>query len=584
MGRLLFIEFLLMAITSAALAQQPNVIVIMTDDTGNNIGYQGNPYVTTPHIDSLATEGVSLSNFHQMPMCTASRAGLMSGQYAEHTGAWRTSLGRTMMRGDVYTIAEAFRDNGYATGHYGKWHLGDNWPMAPQDQGFNDVVGLRCGGIGQIADYWGNDYFDDTYYRNGKPEKFEGYCTDVFFNETMRFIREKKDEPFFIYLAPNITHLPLKVAEKYSKKHVDNGIDEKLAILYGMIDNLDENMGRLLACLKETGVDEKTIILITTDDGVQGAAVSRTPDYWNMGMRGKKGSQEEGGHRVFSYLRWTGGNIGTPGVNNETLISIQDVYPTMLDLCGLPMPRNVEFSGRSFKPYLTSPLNPEEDDRPIFFYYYNPKKIDQRENQTCVIWKNWRLIANTQLYDISKDKMQENDVAVDYPEVVKKLQAEFDAYHASGKPLIQEPVRFIIGDSRALVQELTSQDVYWTQDISGGQAFGQGDCEKLEQAHGPYKVAIARDGKYTFTLSRYPLYTGMTFGEGHRSVGSFHIEKVCMSIAGQTVEKAVTPEDTHASFTLDLKAGDTDLDTALVGDGYDGVAYFVTIEFSGESS
>ena len=180
--------------------------------------------------------------------------------------------------------------------------------------------------------------------------------------------------------------------------------------------------------------------------------------------------------------------------------------------------------------------------------------------------------------------MQENDVAADYPEVVKKLQAEFDAYHASGKPLIQEPVRFIIGDPRALVQELTSQDVYWTQDISGGQAFGQGDCEKLEQAHGPYKVAIARDGKYTFTLSRYPLYTGMTFGEGHRSAGSFHIEKVRMSIAGQTVEKAVAPEDTHARFTLDLKAGDTDLDTALVGDGYDGVAYFVTIEFSGESS
>ena len=303
-----------------------------------------------------------------------------------------------------------------------------------------------------------------------------------------------------------------------------------------------------------------------------------------MGMRGKKGSQEEGGHRVFSYLHWTGGNIGPPGVNNDTLISIQDVYPTMLDLCGLPMPGNVEFSGRSFKPYLTSPLNPEEDDRPIFFYYYNPKKLDQRENQTCVIWKNWRLIANSQLYDISKDKMQEKDVEADYPDVVKKLQAEFDAYHAIGKPLIQEPVRFIIGDPRALVQELTSQDVYWTQDISSGQAFGQGNCEKLEQAHGPYKVTIARDGKYTFTLSRYPLYTGMTFGEGHRSIGDFHIEKVRMSIAGQTVEKTVTPEDTHASFTLDLKAGDTDLDTALIGDGNDGVAYFVTIEFRGESS
>ena len=562
-------------------AKRPNVIVIMTDDPGNNIGYQGNPHVKTPHIDRMASEGVSLSNFHQMPMCTASRAGLMSGQYAEHTGAWRTSLGRTMMRGDVYTIAEAFRDNGYATGHYGKWHLGDNWPMAPQDQGFTDVVGLRCGAGGQIADYWGNDYFDDTYYRNGKPEQFEGYCTDVFFNETMRFIRENKEEPFFVYLAPNITHLPLNVADKYSQRHIDNGVEEKLAILYGMIDNLDENMGRLMSCLKETGVDENTIILMTTDDGVQGAAISRTPDYWNMGLRGKKGSQEEGGHRVFSCLRWPGGDIGAAGSKNDTLMSVQDVYPTMLDLCGLPAPKQVEFNGRSFKPYLTKPLDPMDDDRTIFFYYYNPKKIDQRENQTCVIWKNWRLIANTQLYDISKDWKQENDVAAEFPEMVEQLQAKFDAYHAIGKPLVQPPVRFILGDERAPIQELTSQDIYWVKEISSSQAFNQKDAEQLKQAHGPYKVRIARDGKYKFKLSRYPLYTGMTFGEGHKSIGTFNIEKVRLSIAGQTVEKAVAPEDTVAEFTLDLNAGDADLDTALIGDGKDGVAYFVTIEFDG---
>lgn len=568
------------ALVGQATAKPPNVIVIMTDDTGNNIGFQGNPHVNTPHIDKMASEGVSLTNFHQMPMCTASRAGLMSGQYAEYTGAWRTSLGRTMMRGDTYTIAEAFRDNGYATGHYGKWHLGDNWPMAPQDQGFDDVVGLRCGAAGQIADYWGNDYFDDTYYRNGKPEQFEGYCTDVFFNEAMRFIREKKEEPFFIYLAPNITHLPLKVAEKYSHPHIDNGVNEKLAVLYGMIDNLDENMGRVMACLKDTGVDENTIILMTTDDGVQGAAISQTPDYWNMGMRGKKGSQEEGGHRVFSYLRWPAGKVGA-GTKNDTLISVQDIYPTMLDLCGLDAPKSVEFSGRSFKPYLNTPLDPDDDDRTIFFYYFNPKKLDQRENQTCVIWKNWRLVANEQLYDISKDRMQKNDVAGKYPEVVEQLQAKFDAYHAMGMELVQEPVRFILGDARASVVELTSQDVYWIQDISSGQAFGQGDAENLKQAHGPYKVSIARDRKYTFTLSRYPLYTGKTFGEGGRKAGHFAIDKVRMSIAGQTVEKTVTPEDTCAEFTLDLKAGDADLDTALIGDGKDGVAYFVTVEFDG---
>ena len=576
--QLIFMGAALVALPLAASAKEPNVIVIMTDDQGNNVGYQGNPHVTTPHIDMLAEQSVRLTNFHQMPMCTASRAGLMSGKYAEQTGAWRTSLGRTMMRGDTYTIAEAFRDNGYVTGQFGKWHLGDNWPMRPQDQGFDEVVGLRCGAVGQIADYWGNDYFDDTYYHNGQPQQYEGYCTDVFFNEAIRFIKEKKDKPFFVYLAPNITHLPLKVAEKYSKPHIDAGIDEKLAILYGMTDNLDENVGRLMVCLNETGLAENTIILMTTDDGVQGAAISRTPDYWNMGLRGKKGSQEEGGHRVFSFLHWPAGNVGA-GTKNDTLISVQDVYPSLLDLCGLDAPKNVEFSGRSFKPYLENPLDPEDDDRTIFFYYFNPKKLDQRQNQTCVIWKNWRLIANEQLYDISKDWMQENDVAAEFPEVVEKLTAEFDAYHAKGKTLVQEPVRFVLGDPRAPVVDLTSQDVYWLQDISGSQAFGQGDAENLKQAHGPYKVTIVRDGKYTFKLSRYPLYTDMTFGEGGRKAGDFAIEKVRMSIAGKTVEKTVTPDDTSAEFTLDLKAGDADLDTALIGNGKDGVAYFVTVEF-----
>ncbi len=553
----------------------------MTDDQGNNVGFQGNPHVTTPHIDRLAQQSVRLTNFHQMPLCTPSRAALMTGKYAEQTGAWRTSLGRTLMRGDNVTIAEAFKLGGYATGQFGKWHLGDNWPMRPQDQGFDEVVGLRCGAIGQIADYWGNDYFDDTYYHNGEPQQYEGYCTDVFFDETIRFIKANSDKPFFIYLAPNVTHLPLKVAEEYSRPHIEKGIDEKLAILYGMIDSLDENVGRLMACLQETGLYEDTIILVTTDDGVQSAAVSRTPNFWNMGMRGDKGSMEEGGHRVFAFLRWPAGSIDV-GTDNNTLISVMDVYPTLLDLCGLECPAGLEFSGRSVKPYLASPLDPEDDDRTIFFYYFNPKKLDQRENQNCVIWKNWRLLAGTHLYDVSKDRMQENDVAAEHPKVVEEMNARFDAYHARGKMLVQEPVRFVLGDPQAPVVDLTSQDVYWVKDISGSQAFGQGDAEKLKQAHGPYKVIIVRPGKYTFTLSRYPLYTGLPLGKGGRNMETdFAIEKVRMSVAGQTVEKAVTPEDTHATFTLDLKAGDADLDTALIGDGKNGVAYFVTVELEG---
>ena len=151
------------------------------------------------------------------------------------------------MRTEEVTIAEIYRENGYKTGQFGKWHLGDTWPFRPQDQGFDEVVGLLCGGISQISDYWGNDYFDDTYYHNGVPTEYEGYCTDVFFNETIRFIKENKDQPFLVYLAPNVALLPNRVDEKYSDPYLEQGIENGQSIYYGMIANLDENMGTLIS-------------------------------------------------------------------------------------------------------------------------------------------------------------------------------------------------------------------------------------------------------------------------------------------------------------------------------------------------
>ena len=582
----LFSILIFALLTSSALADKPNVIIIMTDDQGNNLGYEGNPHVLTPHIDRVAMNSVRLGNFHQMPMCTASRAALMTGKYAEYTGAWRTSLGRTLMRGENYTIAEAFKANGYTTGQFGKWHLGDNYPMRPMDQGFDEVVALGCGAVGQIGDYWGNDYFDDTYVHNGKYKKYEGYCTDVFFNETMRFIKETKDKPFFIYLAPNVTHLPLIVADKYSQRHIANGINPKLATFYGMVDNLDENFGRLMECLKKEGELENTILLYTTDDGIQGVAASSSPDTWFKGMRGKKGSKEEGGHRVSCFMTWPAGNIGKAGSLNNTLTSVLDIYPSMLDLCGIKLPKGIDFNGRSFKTYLTKPLAPEDDERVLFFYYFNPKKLDDREKINCVIWKNWRLLSSKNLYDISKDLMQENDVAAEHPEVVEKLVAAFDAYHAKGKALVQAPVRIVVGAPAAPVVAMTSQDAYATPVGNPpkwkGQSFTQRAPEKLEQSYGPYMLDIARDGNYTIKLSRYPLYTGMTFSDGKIKKGETAkvIEKVRMTIAGQTLERQVSAKETYTSFTLDLKKGPAALDTAFLGDALNGIAYFVTVEYN----
>ena len=189
----LIILVLVLASTNVMFGQdRPNVIVIMTDDMGNNIANLGNPWLETPNMDKLSDDAVLLTNFHQDLMCTPSRASIMTGKYALRTGAWRTSVGRSNMHAEEVTIAEVFKENGYKTGNFGKWHLGDVWPYRSMDQGFDETVNLKCGGIGQISDYWGNDYFDDTYYHNGEPQQYKGFCTNVFFNETIRFIEECK--------------------------------------------------------------------------------------------------------------------------------------------------------------------------------------------------------------------------------------------------------------------------------------------------------------------------------------------------------------------------------------------------------
>ena len=219
---IIFIVYLHILVTLGGGQDKPNVILIMTDDQGyGDLSCHGNPIIKTPHLDKLHNESVRFTDFHVSSFCTPTRAALMTGRYPARTGAYRTSSGRTMMHTDERTIANVFADNGYVTGMVGKWHLGDNAPHRPQDRGFQDVVWHRCGGVGQASDYWGNDYFDDTYERNGMFEKFEGYCTDIWFSESIRFVEQNKDKPFYvndnfsfqfirqIHISIFLYHLPL---------------------------------------------------------------------------------------------------------------------------------------------------------------------------------------------------------------------------------------------------------------------------------------------------------------------------------------------------------------------------------------
>ena len=236
-----------MAVLSSSSFGKPNVIMILTDDQGyGDMSCHGNPWLKTPNLDRLHAESISLNDYHVDPYCTPTRAALMTGRYCTRVGAWSVTQGRQLLISDEVTMAEVFAASGYRTGMFGKWHLGDCWPYAPRYRGFHEVVRHLAGGANEISNPIGNDYFDDTYYRNGQPEKFEGYCTDVFMREAMQFIRNcnsNDQQPFFVYLPLNAMHSPHIVAEEYSAPFAAQGHPEKRANFYGMIANFDENLG-----------------------------------------------------------------------------------------------------------------------------------------------------------------------------------------------------------------------------------------------------------------------------------------------------------------------------------------------------
>lgn len=196
-----------------------NVILIMTDDQGyGDVGFTGNPYIKTPNLDKFASESCCFTNFHTATTSAPTRSGMMTGKYCNEVGVWHTIQGRSILEKQHVTIAEIFKGNGYKTGLFGKWHLGDNAPFRPGDRGFDKALWHKGGGVGQTPDYWLNDYFDDTYFNEeDKAVKQKGYCTDVFFGKAIEFVKENKDKPFFCCITPNAPHGPYHVSEKYAK-------------------------------------------------------------------------------------------------------------------------------------------------------------------------------------------------------------------------------------------------------------------------------------------------------------------------------------------------------------------------------
>ncbi|MFP6676103.1 MAG: arylsulfatase [Pirellulaceae bacterium] len=571
----LMVVFAYGTFSCAALASEfrpPNVILVMTDDQGyGDLSCHGNPVLKTPNLDQLYAESVRFTDFHVSPFCTPTRAALMTGRYPGRTGAYRTSSGRTMLHTDERTMANLFAKNGYVTGMVGKWHLGDSAPHRPQDRGFQNVVWHRCGGVGQASDYWGNDYFDDTYERNGVFEKFQGYCTDVWFAEAMRFIEKNRKRSFFLYLATNAPHGPYRVAPHWSEPYQDKVDWRSAAEFYGMIANIDHNVGLLRERLQEFGLAENTILIFMTDNGTSNGAkfsslTSEAVQGFNAGMRGKKSSIYEGGHRVPFFIHWpVGGAVG--GRDITSLAAHIDVLPTLAELCELSDPASLKIDGASFAAQLRNPDAAANRDHLIVQFQGGPqfRGTPKRWEFACVLKDRWRLIDGRELYDVGKDPAQRNDISAANPKVVEQLRNLYQPFWNSVSPRMT-PVSIDLGNPADNPTMLCSQDWYMP---TGNPPWNFRQIQELPRVTGPWMVDVKKPGRFRITLRQLPK-------EANAVVQAVRAR---IEVAGLEQETAVPPDSRSVVFEIDLPAGKTKLLTYLYDKkGTVGGAYFAEVE------
>ncbi|MFA6677414.1 MAG: arylsulfatase [Bacteroidales bacterium] len=488
--------------------KRPNVIFVMTDDQGkNDLACEGNLYIHTPNIDKFYSEAVRLENYHVSPTSAPTRAAIMTGRFTDRTNCFHTIGGRDIVFADEVMLPQIFAQNGYATGMFGKWHMGDTYPYRPEDRGFQEVVNLHGGGVGQAIDYWGNDYLDDTYWHNSVPTKYKGYCTDVFFGEAMKFIKKnaKEGKPFFAYITPNAPHGPLNVPKSYYDIYKNVQINDNVRRFYGMITNIDDNFAKLRQELTDLGIEDNTILVFTTDNGTATGAGTFT-----AGLKGHKGSKYEGGHRVPFYIYWKNGNI-YGGRDVKSLTAHVDVLPTFVDLCNMKFTPVKKIDGESVKPLLVN-SNSKWHNRFLL--------SDSQRLMNLVKWRasslmtdKWRLVDGKELYDIHNDLGETHNIAVQHPDVVQELRYDYEQlFNDIIEEGANERTAYIYAGSP--YQKVTDINCSEMHSNKLGFTWQQQGCLIAEPGiRGVYKIRFVTDGKYKITLCRYPLESGYNINQ-----------------------------------------------------------------------
>jgi len=568
----------------------PNIVLVLTDDQGyGDLGCHGNDKIRTPVLDRLHGESVRFTNFYVCPLCSPTRASLLTGRYNYRTGVVDTWVGLAMMRSEELTIAEVLRGSGYRTGIFGKWHLGDHAPLRPVDQGFEECLIHKGAGMGGRANPPDNHYYDPVLYHNEEPRKYRGYCTDVFFSAAIQFIEGHREEPFFAYIPTNIPHVPLEIKEEEVAPYIAKGLDEITAKHYAMLANLDWNFGRLLDKLEELKLADDTIVIFMSDNG---------PAYGHLrykaGLREAKGSVYDGGIKVPFFIRWP--KKLKAGVDVDRIAAHIDVLPTILELCDIPSPRDVHLDGISLAPLLFgSPADwpdrtlffqqcrpdPEGVDRPHLFtncaarnqrYKIVMTAEDRRERQTKAI-----SFDETELYDMIKDPGEQTDISKEHPEIVRRMREDYERwFHDVTKNL--EPVHIHLGTPSENPVLLTNQDLYGPGAVASYSSWSRlgRNPEEEPDGYGVWHVKVVRSGRYRFSLRFGPV--------GKNVQIPLKPGKAVFKLGDVFHEQDIEPGAVEVSFVVQLNRMQGAVESFFTGqrrDGSDVTPFFIEVEYLG---
>lgn len=556
-------------------ASQPNIVMIMIDDLGyGDLSCHGSPFIETPHIDRLHDSSVRLSNFHVAPMCSPTRGQLMTGLDAMRNGSTVVASSRMMVRTDAPMLPAHLAASGYATAIFGKWHLGENYPHRPEDRGFQHALWFPLQEIGSLSDHWCNDYFDPVLrLKGGLSEKFSGYCTDLFFDSAIHWMAQQADSqnPFFCYLPLNVVHGP-QWAEPELRKLIGGNYHKLTPAQIGylaMLANADTNVGKLDAFLRAKDLYDNTIVFFLSDNG--GYALI---DHFNAGMRGGKSRLTEGGHRVPCFIRWPDGQIGqtTRVCDIDGLTQVQDLLPTLLDLCHMEPVPGPRWDGVSLAEVLRG--DTQVPDRTLIVQYGLPEPFQM----TCVMQGPWRLLSDRkgtgkgelELYNLSKDPSQKQNVIADYPDQAEKMRGFYDSWWEEVEPQTLQRASIIVGHPAQNLTTLSAAE--WRDNaLSSLHRMREG-----VRRRGVWDIEVSEAGTYQISLRRWPAESKLSIRAaapawtphdkgtpdhlGYDAGGSLPIAAAKLLVGKTTQTCEVSQEDQAAEFQLWLDSGKTQLE------------------------